>query len=559
MLTAESNYTTSRSTYRQVIGVEPGTLAPAARSTGFRRSRCRSAIVEARARHPSVTTAMFNVDAALFQVKIAEGALYPTLNLVGSAQKNYGSTTSLTTLRELRGVGGRPVHGADLSGRRRIRDHPPGQGDARPAAHRPRHRARPGAADAGAVLGPARSRQGPDPGDQAQVTAAEIALNGVREEARVGQRTTLDVLNAQQELVNARVALVTAQRDRVVASYALLAASGRLSPQVLGLGVPIYDPMVHYHQVRDTWVGRAHARRQIIALCPCAAVAARLCAYPQGRVGVRGTPCHTCDDPGRYRVSGVIRRAASGFNRRRAGVGRGNSAMSQPAKAQEPSMEEILASIRRIIADDDTAKPAARRAPAAPLPASRRHAAAQSGAAVAARQPPSPPPPAAMDQHDVDAMLAGVDAPPDGAEPAADDVLDLTEQMAASEAEAPSFQTIDGQSDVFFADAPAQPEPPPRTVEEPPEQPPPPGAVHSPRRSDRADRPLMSSHHVGGGRFRLQLAGADRAGAERPHARRSGARDAAADAEVLARRQSAGHGRAHRAGRDRARLARPQS
>ena len=88
-----------------------------------------------------------------------------------------------------------------------------------------------------------------------QVNAAEIALNGVREEARVGQRTTLDVLNAQQELVNARVALVTAQRDRVVASYALLAAVGRLSPQVLGLGIEVYDPAVHYHQVRDTWFG----------------------------------------------------------------------------------------------------------------------------------------------------------------------------------------------------------------------------------------------------------------------------------------------------------------
>ena len=65
----------------------------------------------------------------------------------------------------------------------------------------------------------------------AQVNAAEIALNGVREEARVGQRTTLDVLNAQQELVNARVALVTAQHDRVVASYTLLAAVGGLSMQ----------------------------------------------------------------------------------------------------------------------------------------------------------------------------------------------------------------------------------------------------------------------------------------------------------------------------------------
>ncbi|MEJ2434516.1 MAG: TolC family protein, partial [Pseudolabrys sp.] len=90
---------------------------------------------------------------------------------------------------------------------------------------------------------------------EAQVQAAEIALDGVRQEARVGQRTTLDVLNAQQELVNARVSLVTAQRDRVVASYTLLAAVGRLSPQVLGLHVPVYRPMVHYQQVRDAWAG----------------------------------------------------------------------------------------------------------------------------------------------------------------------------------------------------------------------------------------------------------------------------------------------------------------
>ena len=71
---------------------------------------------------------------------------------------------------------------------------------------------------------------------QAQVTASEVALNGVREEAKAGQRTTLDVLNAQQALVNARVALVTAQHDRVVASYAVLNSIGRLSPQVLQPG-----------------------------------------------------------------------------------------------------------------------------------------------------------------------------------------------------------------------------------------------------------------------------------------------------------------------------------
>ena len=90
---------------------------------------------------------------------------------------------------------------------------------------------------------------------QSQVEASEIALNGVRQEATVGQRTTLDVLNQQQALVNARLALVTAQHDRVVASYTVLSTMGRLSPQVLRLPTPLHDPSVHYHQVRDSWAG----------------------------------------------------------------------------------------------------------------------------------------------------------------------------------------------------------------------------------------------------------------------------------------------------------------
>ena len=68
-------------------------------------------------------------------------------------------------------------------------------------------------------------------------------------------RTVIDILNAQQTLVNARVALVTAEHDRVVASYAVLSAIGRLSPQVLHLSTPTYDPSVHYQQVRDNWFG----------------------------------------------------------------------------------------------------------------------------------------------------------------------------------------------------------------------------------------------------------------------------------------------------------------
>ena len=90
---------------------------------------------------------------------------------------------------------------------------------------------------------------------ESEVRAATLALQGVQREARAGQRTTLDVLNAQQALVNARVALVTAQHDRVVASYSVLDKVGRLSPQVLNLATTVYDPSVHYHQVRDKWIG----------------------------------------------------------------------------------------------------------------------------------------------------------------------------------------------------------------------------------------------------------------------------------------------------------------
>jgi outer membrane protein len=88
-----------------------------------------------------------------------------------------------------------------------------------------------------------------------QVKYSESALRGVRNEALLGQRTTLDVLNAVQSLLSARVNLISAQRDRVVASYNVLSAVGRLSPTVLGLPTQSYDPRVHYQQVRDSWFG----------------------------------------------------------------------------------------------------------------------------------------------------------------------------------------------------------------------------------------------------------------------------------------------------------------
>ena len=255
VFSAEANFTTSRATYRQVIGSEPGRLAPAMPVDRFTPRALAAAIDTARAQHPSILAAAHNVDQAQAQVRVAEGSLYPNLNVVGSAQQSYGSPTSLQALEQFSGtIAGQltvPIYqgGAEYSQIRQAKEF---LGQRRIELDTSREQVRQQVVQAFGQLDAARAQIR---ATQAQVDAAEIALNGVREEARVGQRTTLDVLNAQQELVNARVAMVTAQRDRVVSSYALLAAIGRLSPQVLGLKVPVYDAAVNYHQVRDAWFG----------------------------------------------------------------------------------------------------------------------------------------------------------------------------------------------------------------------------------------------------------------------------------------------------------------
>ena len=90
---------------------------------------------------------------------------------------------------------------------------------------------------------------------RAQVAANQLALEGVIEEQRVGQRTTLDVLNAQADLINSQILQVISDRNVVVASYAVLSAMGRLSRETLGLQVAAYSPVHHYEQVRDKWIG----------------------------------------------------------------------------------------------------------------------------------------------------------------------------------------------------------------------------------------------------------------------------------------------------------------
>jgi len=252
-LTAESNLVTTRSNFRRIIGNEPEALAPGSPVDRFLPPTLPGAVELSLIQNPSVTAAMFGIDVNFLQVKVNEGELLPTVSLVAGVSQAYEQ--QLTTYRSFGASAIAqltvPVYqgGAEYS---LIRQSKETLAQQRLVLEQTRDQTRANTVTAWGQLVAGRAQVA---SAQSQVTASEIALNGVREEAKAGQRTTLDVLNAQQALVNARVALVTAQHDRVVASYAVLNAVGRLSPQVLNLPTSVYDPSVHYQQVRDSWFG----------------------------------------------------------------------------------------------------------------------------------------------------------------------------------------------------------------------------------------------------------------------------------------------------------------
>jgi outer membrane protein len=252
VLNGQANFDASVASYQQVIGHAPGTLAPGSPVDRF----CPPTLDAAFAlidTNPNVIIAMYNVDVAELQVKIAEGALQPTLNLQLSAQKAWEQQLDFPQSSALAATGqlSVPIYqgGAEYSTVRQVKE---GVGQRLLELDLARRQIKQAITQAWSQVLATKSEI---KSTEIQVKAAEQALNGVRREARVGQRTTLDVLNAEQELVNARVAVVGAERDRVVSSYTLLAAVGRLSPEILSLPVESYDPMVHYHQVRDAWTG----------------------------------------------------------------------------------------------------------------------------------------------------------------------------------------------------------------------------------------------------------------------------------------------------------------
>ncbi|QEL26382.1 TolC family outer membrane protein [Bosea sp. F3-2] len=245
---AESNLKTSVARFRQNIGIEPRSLTPARPVEGLLPKSLPLALNHALGNHPAVIAALHGVDAAELQVKVTEADLYPTFGVTGTVQQRYDSQLFGDNRLTASIVGALTIpiyEGGQVYARTRQAKETAGQ--RRIDVDTQRDTVRAAVVSAWGALEAAKAQI---IAAQAQVEASSTALAGVREEAKVGQRTTLDVLNAQQELVSARSSLVTAQRDRVVASYAVLSAIGKLSSETLKLKAVSYDPRQHYDQVK---------------------------------------------------------------------------------------------------------------------------------------------------------------------------------------------------------------------------------------------------------------------------------------------------------------------
>lgn len=250
---SEALLSASIGVYRQIIGVEPRQLSPGRPLDRFVPVSLDVAVKIGLEEHPQIQSALHAVDVAEAQVKILEGQLYPQVGLTGQVARRYdqeqtGDNVSSASILARITI---PVFQGGLE-YARIRQAKEQVGQARLQAEEVRDLIRATIVTAWGQLEAAKAQV---IASQAQVQANEVALDGVREEARVGQRTTLDVLNAQQELVSARVNLIISQRNRVVFSYGIVQAIGRLTARFIALPVVAYSAKRHYDQVNDLWYG----------------------------------------------------------------------------------------------------------------------------------------------------------------------------------------------------------------------------------------------------------------------------------------------------------------
>lgn len=252
---AEVALAISKEIYTQVIGEAPTALTAASPVDRLIPTSQGGSVEAASHQHPAVLGAGYDVDVAQTSIKLAESALLPQVSVQGTVSRQVqGDPTLSVQKNDQASVLGQlnvPVYDGGMAASQ-TRQAKEVASQSRLVLEQVRNQTRT------AVVGAWVSNEGTKVALRAaesEVHAAEVALEGVRREAQGGQRTTIDVLNAQQDLTNARTRQITSQRDRVIASYTLLSAVGRLDVQSLELNTPDYSPDVHYFQMRDAWHG----------------------------------------------------------------------------------------------------------------------------------------------------------------------------------------------------------------------------------------------------------------------------------------------------------------
>lgn len=245
---AQGNAVQAFEEYRNVVGRKPGRLSPPPKLPKVG-SDIKAAKGLAMRRHPQMIGAQHQVAAADLLIKASEAAMRPTVTLNGS----LGLTESLSSSDFGRSASiglqaGQTIYsGGRLSSavRRAMAQRDAQRGN----LHTVRHNIAQEVGNAYAILASAQAQLA---ASEEQVRAARIAFRGVREEASLGARTTLDVLDAEQALLDASSALVSTRADLYVAAYRVIAATGQLTAQDLRLPVQIYDPAAYYNLVKDS-------------------------------------------------------------------------------------------------------------------------------------------------------------------------------------------------------------------------------------------------------------------------------------------------------------------
>jgi outer membrane protein len=242
----------SRASYQHVVGVAPNNLAEP-KMLGTIPKTEEETVTLAGDKNPNVLAALYRVDAAGYRVDQAFGVLLPTVSLQGTASKAYDQNLQHDKYERLELLAQVTIplyqNGAEYS---RVREAKQLWGQRRLELDSARRTAVETAVRAWrnyqAELARIKSIG-------SQIDADKVALEGVRQEAQVGSRTTLDVLNAEQELVNAQVDLVRAQHDAFLGYYQVQSAVGLLLARTLALPVQYYDEEAYYKENRFKWLG----------------------------------------------------------------------------------------------------------------------------------------------------------------------------------------------------------------------------------------------------------------------------------------------------------------